>query len=494
MLTVQEIKTFIDKDLASESKQQAMEGERYYNCHHDIEKKRIFFINADGKLEEDKTKANTKISHPFFMENVDQTVQYLFAACEDEDAVPIFQSEQEELQKELDARFNENDDFMVELTNIVEGAVKKGFEYAYAYRDDDGKITFARADSLGVVMVRKEATEDHCDYVIRYYTDTVEKDSKEIRRVEVWDEQQVTFYVQEGKEGEILLDESVEHNPRPHTFLKREGDAKIYFEGFGFIPFIELPYNENMTSGLHPIKDLIDDYDEMNCGLSNMIIETAEALYVVTGFEGDNLDELMQNIKAKKHIGVDENGGVEIKTIDIPVDARKAKMDEDKRNIYQFGQMFNVEGLKDTAATTNLAIEQAYYHLELKRVKLAKKVKQFLRKIAKITLDDINKAEGKNYTMKDVQIVLKKKVPTNEKENAEVEQIRANTEQTKVNTILNIGERLDDETVLEKICEEMDYDFDKIKAKMPKEEAPVPTAPAKAALENLPPEDGDMSA
>lgn len=494
MLSVEEIKTFINKDQASEEKQQAQTGVQYYNCHHDIEKKRIFFMNADGILQEDKTKANTRISHPFFMENVDQTVQYLFAACEDEDAVPIFQSEQPELQDEMDARFNNNDDFMAELSNIVEGAVKKGFEYAYVYRDDDGKITFARADSLGVVNVRKEATEDHCEYVIRYYTDTVEKDSKAIRRIEVWDEQQVTFYVQEGENGEILLDESKEHNPRPHTFLKKEGQEKLYFESFGFIPFIELPYNEDRTSGLQPIKGMIDDYDEMNCGLSNMIIETAEALYVVTGFEGDNLDELMLNIKAKKHIGVDENGGVEIKTIDIPVDARKAKMDEDKRNIYQHGQMFNVEGLKDTAATTNLAIEQAYYHLELKRVKLSKYVKKFLRKLAMIALDDINRADGKHYTMKDVKIVLKKKVPTNEKENAEVEQIRANTKQAEVNTILNIGERLDDETILEKICEEMDYDFDKIKAKLPKEEAPVPTAPAMAALEQLPPEDGDMSA
>ena len=494
MLTEQEIKTFIDKDLASDAKQQAMEGERYYQGDHDIKKKRIFFVNADGVLEEDKTKVNTRICHMFFMENVDQTVQYLFAACEGEDAEPIFQSELPELQEELDELFNENDDFMAEISDVVEGAVKKGFEYAYIYKDDDGKTRVKCADSLGVVKVRAEATDDHCEYVIRYYTDTVEKDSKAIRRIEVWDDHQTTFFVQEG-DGEIRLDDSQEHNPRPHTFLKKKGDKKTYFEGFGFIPFIELPYNKDRTSGLLPIKDLIDDYDEMNCGLSNMIIDTAEALYVVTNFDGDDLDELMLNIKAKKHIGVDENGGVEIKTIDIPVDARKAKMDEDKRNIYQFGQMFNVEGLKDTAATTNLAIEQAYYHLELKRVKLAKKVKQFLRKIAKIALDEINKGKGTQYTMKDVKIIFKKKVPTNEKENAEVEQLRANTKQTEVNTILNIGERMDDDTVLEKICEEMGYDFDKIKSKLPKAEPePVPTAPAKAALEQLPPEDGDMSA
>ena len=45
-------------------------------------------------------------------------------------------------------------------------------------------------------------------------------------------------------------------------------------------------------------------------------------LCVVKGFEGDNLDELMLNIKTKKHIGVDEDGDVEIRTIDIPYQAK----------------------------------------------------------------------------------------------------------------------------------------------------------------------------
>ena len=88
MLTADQIRTFIEADKASPRKQQAEVGDRYYNAQHDILKKRIFFINADGKLQEDSTKSNIRKPHPFFRENVDQTVQYLFAACEDEDAEP----------------------------------------------------------------------------------------------------------------------------------------------------------------------------------------------------------------------------------------------------------------------------------------------------------------------------------------------------------------------------------------------------------------------
>lgn len=65
MLTVQEIKKFINNDAASVKKQLAKTGLRYYEGRHDIKDYRIFYIDADGKVKEDKTKSNIRISHPF---------------------------------------------------------------------------------------------------------------------------------------------------------------------------------------------------------------------------------------------------------------------------------------------------------------------------------------------------------------------------------------------------------------------------------------------
>ena len=62
MLKVEEIKTFIDDDKASDKKRHARVGQRYYEADHDIKDYRIFFVNADGQLQEDKTKSNIKIS------------------------------------------------------------------------------------------------------------------------------------------------------------------------------------------------------------------------------------------------------------------------------------------------------------------------------------------------------------------------------------------------------------------------------------------------
>ena len=468
MLTIEEIKTFIDLDNASKKKQLAKVGQRYYDKEHDIEGYRVFFVNADGQLQEDKTKSNIKISHPFFTENVDQTVQYLLSGEEG-----FVRSDNPDLQAELDAYFNDNEDFMSELYDTMTGCVAKGFEYMYAYKDEEDRTSFQCADSLGVVEVRAKDTDDKCDYVIYWYIERIGKDNKKIKRIQVWDKQQTYFYCQEG-EGKIELDESVEVNPRPHTLYKKDGDDSTYFEGFGFIPFFRIDNNRKQVSGLKPIKDLIDDYDLMSCGLSNNIQDTNEALYVVKGFQGDNLDELMMNMKAKKHVGVDEDGGVEIKTIDIPYEARRTKLELDEKNIYRFGFALNTSGLKDTNATTNLAIKMAYTLLGLKANKLIIRVKQFMRKLLKVVLDEINDREGTDYQQKDVYFKFEPEVPVNEQENAQIELTKAQARQTEIGTILNVAAQLDNETVVQLICEQLDIDYNEIKDKLPDPDAAEP--------------------
>ena len=461
MLTPEEIKTFIDNDRASKKKQLARVGQRYYEADHDIKDYRIFFFDADGKLKEDKTKSNIKICHPFFTENVDQTVQYLLSG---EDG--FIKSDIPELQAELDLYFNENEDFVTELTDVLTGAVAKGCENMYAYKNKEERTAFSCADSLGVVEVKAKETDEGCEYVIYHYLDTIGKDGKKVRRIQVWDDKQTEFFCQVD-DGPIVKDESEKINPRPHILWQKEGDESTYFDGYGFIPFFRFDNNKKQFSGLKPIKALIDDYDLMSCGLSNNIQDTNEALYVVKGFAGNNLDELMVNIKTKKHIGVDEEGDVEIRTIDIPYNARQVKLELDEKNIYRFGMALNTAGLKDTNATTNLAIQTAYSLLDLKCSKLKNRLKQFMRKLLKVVLKEINDREGMDYQQKDVYFVFEKDIPTNAEENARVELTEAQRKQTEITTLLNVATHLDNETLMQLICEQLDIDYNEIKDKLP---------------------------
>ena len=462
MLSEAEILRLIDEDRASMKKRFARVGQAYYEGDHDIKNYQLYYYNADGELVEDKTRSNIKISHPFFTEMVDQEVQYMLSG--DKGSI---RSDIPELQTLLDEYFNENEDFASELYEVITGAIAKGFEYMYAYKNRDGKLSFQCADSLGVVEVRAKDTDDNTEYVIYWYIDRIDKGQKKIVRIQVWDASQTYFYVQ-LEDGKIQLDESQEINPRPHTLYRKKDGGELYYETFGFIPFFRLDNCRKQFSGLKPIKSLIDDYDLMACGLSNNLQDASEYLVVVKGFQGDNLEELMQNVKTKKHIGVDGEGGggVEFKTVDIPYEARKVKLELDERNIYRFGMGFNSNQVGD-GNITNVVIKSRYALLDLKCNKLEIRLKQFLRKILKVVLQEINEEQGADYQNKDVYFVFERELMTNAADNAQIELADAQTQQTKINTLLSLDATLGNELVVQNICEVLDIDYDDIKSKLP---------------------------
>lgn len=460
MLDISEIQRLISEDNASEKKALARKGQAYYDGDHDIRYYRLFYYNADGNLVEDKTRSNVKIPHAFFAELVDQAVQYILSGRE------FAKSDIPELQSELDDYFNYNEDFIAEFSELLTGCISKGFEYMYAYKNDEDKIAFQCADSLGITEVRRNDTDRDTEYVIYSYIDRIEKGHKKIIRIQVWDKEQVYFYVQTDN-GKIEIDESESLNPRPHTLYTK--GKKIYFKGFGFIPFFRLDNNKKQFSGLKPIKELIDDYDIMASSLSNNLIDFDTPIHVVKGFEGDNLDELQHNLKTKKIIGIestDAGAGVDIKTVDIPYQARQAKLELDEKDIYRFGMGLNTYGLKDTNATTNISIKMLYSLLDLKCSKLEIRINQFLRKLVKPVLDEINECGGTGYQLKDVYFEFKHEVMSNAQENAQIELTKAQEQSVRINTLLNLAEQLDNETLIQNICDVLDIDYEEIKNKL----------------------------
>ncbi|WP_195547836.1 phage portal protein [Holdemania sp. 1001095H_141210_F2] len=475
MLTENEIVQFIQEDTSSDKKRFARVGQKYYEGEHDIRNYRLYYYNADGQLVEDKSRSNIKISHPFFTELVDQEVQYMLSGKDG-----FVKSDIPELQNELDEYFNENEDFTSELYEVLTGAITKGFEYMYAYKTVEDKIGFQCADSLGVVEVRAKDTQDGCDYVIYWYVDRIAKENKKIKRIQVWDKSQTYFYVQE-EDGKLEKDESVEINPRPHTIYSK-GDGALYYENFGFIPFFRLDNCRKQFSGLKSVKELIDDYDLMSCGLSNNLQDANEYLVVVSGFQGDNLEELIQNTKTKKHIGVDTGGDVDFKTVDVPYEARKTKLELDEKNIYRFGMGFNSAQMGD-GNITNIVIKSRYALLDLKCNKLEIRLRQFMRKILKIVLKEINDNNGTDYQQKDVYFNFEREVMTNASDNAIIEKTDAETEQVKINTLLNLASTLDQETIVQNICDVLDIDYEEIKDRLPEDD--VNLIDAQSEIDNV---------
>ncbi len=458
MLSKLDIAKFISDDFYSKQKQNARKGQEYYEGKHDILNYRLFYFNSDGLLREDRYRSNVKIPHPFFTEIVNQAVQYIFSDTN------VVKSDNPQLQKYLDGYFNSNECFTDTLSELMTGCMAKGTEYLYMYRNADGRLAFQCVDSLSITEVPAENNDDNRDYLIYCWNDTTDKGKRKVKRIQVWDSDSVHYFVQ-SENGVVTEDISQPSSTQPHIVLS-DNSGDMFYDSFGFIPFFRLDNNKSRRSDLWVIKELIDDYDLMASSLSNNLIDFDMPLYAVTGFEGDSLDELQQNLKSKKIVGLEEGGGVEVKTVDVPYQARQTKLQLDEKNIYRFGMGLNIDGLKDTAATTNIAIKAAYSLLDLKCSKLEMKLKAFMRRIVKPVIAEINQMHGKNFSDDEVWFDFRHEVMSNAYENAQIEKLSAEENQIKIQTVLEVSDILDDETLVRSICSCLDVDYDRVSEKI----------------------------
>ncbi len=458
MLEPGRIASIIAADKYSRRKKQARAGQKYYDGEHDILQYRIFYINKEGNLKEDLTKSNIRTPHPFFHEIAEQEVAYILS-----NGIQ-FKADPEELQEYLKPYFG--DMFIGEIKEVITDTIVRGFGYAYWYRDMKGITRFCHADSMGIVEVKDgDASDTVNDYIIRYYPVAV-RDGKTAVRVEVWDKDMTWYYIQSG--STLELDANVKVNPCPHLLYECGGE--YYYEECDRIPFLRLDNNRKQQSGAKQIKPIIDDYDLMDCGLSNNLQDINEGIYVVRGFKGQDYDELLMNVKARKVVGVGEKGDVDIKTIDIPYEARMAKMEEDEKNIYRTALAFNASQTGD-GNITNIILKSRYTLLDMKSRKLIWNIKKFLHVFLGIVIDEVNDAHGTMYSADDVMVVIDPVVPTDEKEDAEIRKLEAETIRERVGALLDTASIIDGDILMKELCGVLGIDYEEAKAKenMPQE-------------------------
>lgn len=452
------IKKMIDKDRGSPLKKKMRQAMAYYKGRHDIHDYKLYYFDSNDQLQEEKYRSNTKISHGFFSELVDQKVQYLLSN-------PIeVHTQQEGLEELLNQYVNE--DFQLILQELVEGASQKAFEYLFWRLDEAGRLSFRTADSLSIIPIYDG------NYQLRqviYYVDeelVIDGQAKQVAKVQFWTEDQVFYFVYDGKA--IKLDESVAFNPSYHRLVKHTETGEVLGKGYGRLPFLVLENNRLKTSDLEPIKDLIDDYDLMACSLSNNLIDFDHPIYAVRGYQGDNLDKLTQNLKTRKTIGVGEGGGIDVKTVDIPIEARKEKLLIDKEAIYKFGMGFDSSQVGD-GNVTNVVIKSRYSLLDLKCNKLEVRLKKVIKQMLELVVANINELHGKAYDPAELEIVLVRDVMANEMDNATIAKTEADTKQVAVQTVLDASSKLDQRTTLELLAEVLAIDPDEVEKALEEE-------------------------
>lgn len=444
-----ELMTKVSNDRVGSLKKDMQTGLNYYDAKHDILDYRLFYFDNEGKLKEETNRSNTKIAHAFFTELVDQKVQYLLSN-------PIeVKTEQDGLQELLDAYIDE--DFQLMLQEMVEGASQKSIEYVFWKVNADGRIEFKTADAQRIIPIYDENYE--VSQLIYYFDDeiVVGDTVKTVTKMQLWTTEDVYYFV--TIDGKTKLDESIGLNPVKHQ-LRKKGDV-IEGKGYGRVPFILFENNKRKTNDLKRIKDLIDDYDLMACSLSNNLIDFDNPIFVVRGFEGDSLDTLTTNLRSRKTVGVGDEGGIDVKTVDIPVEARKTKLAIDKEAIYKFGMGFDSSQVGD-GNITNVVIKSRYSLLDLKCNHTEIRLRQVLKQMLELIIENINSLSGKNYDTSDIEISIVRDVMANEVDNANIAKLEADTKQVLIGNIMTAAPRLDDQTVLNLLADILEVDAEEV--------------------------------
>lgn len=449
------IKEAIKANASSEKRSRADEGIAYYNYRNDILDNRIVYFNGQGELVEDKYASNLRISHGFLPELVDQKVQLLLS-----NPVEVV-TEDAELAEKLKEYYNE--DFHMLLQDVVENASQKGFEYVYARTTADDHLAFQIADGLSVVPVLDE--DGVTKRILRYYNrEATDKDGKKttLSYAELYSETKVWYFTAEKDDYELETGRGL--NPAPHVIAVND-DKETVGRDYGRLPFYRYQNNQREMTDLEPIKAIIDDYDLMNASLSNNLQDFQEAIYVVRGYEGGSLDELKTNLRTKKAVGVGENGGVDVKTIDIPIEARRTKLDMDRENIYKFGFGFDSAQVGD-GNITNVVIKGRYTLLNMKANKTETRLRAFLRWVNEMVINDINRLSSADYKPSDVTFEITREMLVNENDLVANEKMEAEKRNVEIDTLLAVAPRLSDEDVLKKICEVYDMDYDEVSQRL----------------------------
>ncbi|MFP5203242.1 MULTISPECIES: phage portal protein [Bacillus] len=341
------LQKMIDKHAVE--RDQMLEGVAYYLNQADIKKRNRYFYEH-GTKKVDTEKPNNRISHNWHKLLVQQKVQYLLGK-------PItFNAEEERFLEVVNDFIDEDfDDCMQEL---LKNASNKGKEWLHPFVDEEGNFDYLRIPAEEVIPIYDSTKKRSLLYAIRYY-DVKNIDDEITRKVELYTDEQIFYYVE--RNGSLELDFDYKNNPESHFYTKQ---GKGY--GWGKVPMIEFKNNEEGVSDLIFYKDLIDQYNNNISNNANTFDEMQDLIYVLKNFAGQDLSEFTTNLRHYKAVEVSGDGGLEMKSAEIPMDSANSHLDRLEENIYRFGQGVNNNPDKVGNSPTNVAIKNLYSLLDLK--------------------------------------------------------------------------------------------------------------------------------
>lgn len=255
--------------------------------------------------------------------------------------------------------------------------------------------------SKEIIPIYDTKTQTNLQFLIRYYDINVvdsNGDEKKRWKVEVWDSEKVTYYIQD-ESNNYLFDNSEPVNPSYH-FYNVDNSGQVEANSWGKIPFVQFRNNAELMTSLEQYKYLIDAYDVCRSDFANNLADIQDVIWVLENYGGESLSEFLINLKVKKAICVQDGGSANPVSFEIPYKAREVMLESLKKDIFQIGMAVDITSDSFTNVSSGEALKRLYALLDLKcdtiEIEFTSSIKEFLYFVFKylnvtdnVMIDDI---------------------------------------------------------------------------------------------------------
>lgn len=329
-------------------------AERYYRKKNDILRKGARGQSPDGNP---MRAADNRIPANFYNILVNQKAAYLFADP------PIFDLGDEAANKAV--RKALGDSFHKVCKDLCINASNCTIAWLHYWKDSGGAFRFAVISSKQIIPIWTDDLEKELSGLLRVY-DQIDEHGKKWNIYEYWDKERCSTF---RKESRAVMDALKPYDLYGTVEDQPDGDPGSWLHGFGEVPFIPFPNNAEGSNDLNDVKELIDAYDKVYSGFLNDLEDIQEVIFILAGYEGEDLGEFLQKLKKYKTIKVDSDeegkGGLSTLTIDIPVEAREKMLSMTRKSIFEQGMGIDPDP-QNFGNSSGVALSYLYSLLELK--------------------------------------------------------------------------------------------------------------------------------
>lgn len=348
------LEMLLSKWLNSQTREEQLLAEKYYDGDHDILRREKKVIGADGQLITINNVANNKLVDNQYRKLVDQKTNYVLGK-----PISIATAKTEYL-KLLTKVFNKRVHRQLRL--LSQYAVDGGIAWLYPYYDEESNFKLAVFPSYEICPIWKDKAHTELDAAMRYYSEEVFDDkggTKLIYHVDLFTTQGISHFLYQG--GTLIIADNT------HSEYMNVGGTGANWDRLPIIPF---KYNSKEIPLIRNVKTLQDSLNQVLSDFQNNMEEDPRTtILVLKNYDGTNIPEFRQNLATYGVIKVTTvdgvQGGVEKLSIEVNAQNYQAILMQLKRAIVENGRGFDAKEERMDGDPNQMNIESMYTDIDL---------------------------------------------------------------------------------------------------------------------------------